>query len=118
MATVYYRYICDISERNQLVAERKIYSMNPTMGFTTWYTPTRYDDPFTAQRELALPAAIIPIYRAGPVPENVMPPLTIGPRRVAPAFGHPGGGIEIATTNPVWLFGLWAFTNSAFDSAL
>jgi hypothetical protein len=118
MAILYYRYISDISERNQLVTERKILSMNATTGYETWYTPMRYDNLSIAQRELALPAAVMPIYRVGPVPENLIPPLTVGPRRVSPAFGHPGGGIEIATTDPVWLFGLWSFTNDAFDSSL
>jgi len=118
MATVYYRHICDVRERNQLVAERKILSVNSASGYETWYTPSRYEDPLIAQRELALPAPIIPEYRVGPVPETAMPPLTTGPRRVAPAFGHPGGGIEISTRFPVWLFGLWSFTNQAYDSSV
>jgi hypothetical protein len=118
MATAYYRHICDVRERNQLIAERKIRSTNSGTGYETWYTPTRYDDPLVAQRELALPSPIIPEYRVGPIPEGLIPPLSVGPRRSAPAFGHPGGGIEIATKEPVWLVGLWSFTNQAFDSSL
>jgi hypothetical protein len=118
MPVGYYRFICDVQERNQLVSERKILSVNRASGYQTWYTPTRYDDPFVAQRELALPSPMVPEYRVGPIPENLMPPLTIAPRRVAPAFGHPGGGVEIATRSPVWLFGAWSFTNYAFDSSI
>lgn len=116
MATVYYRYISDVQERNQLVDERKVQSTNVTTQYETWYSPERYDDPDVAQQRLALPRP--PIYRIGPIPENMIHPLTIGPHRVDPKFGQPGGGIEIATREPVWLFGLWSFTNNAFDSSL
>lgn len=118
MATVYYRYICDVQERNQLVVERKVLSTNLASGYETWYTPTRYLDPLTAQRDLALPSPFIPIYRVGPIPEAAIPSLTTGPRRVAPAFGYPGGGIELSTNQPVWLFGVWSFTNQAYDSSI
>ena len=118
MGTVYYRFICDVQERNQLIAERRVHSVNFLKNFETWYTPTRYDDPLVAQRELALPASNPPIYRVGPIPETFMPPLRVGPRRSPPAFGHPGGGIEISTLEPIWLFGLWSFANQAYDSSL
>jgi hypothetical protein len=97
MATLYYRFMCDVQERNQLVAERMILTTNPRYGYETWYTPTRYDDPLVAQRELALPASNAPIYRIGPIPEDLIKNLTVGPRLSPPANGHPGGGIEIAT---------------------
>lgn len=118
MATVYYRYICNVQERNQLVAERKVLSINSTTGYVTWYTPTRYNNANDAQRELALPSPDIPLYRVGPIPESLMPALIVGPRRVPPGFGQPDGGIEIATDAPVWLFGLWSFAIQAFDSSL
>jgi hypothetical protein len=118
MSILYYRHIVEVLKRNQLVAERKILSVNSASGFVTWYTPTRYDDPLIAQRELALPSTIISMYRAGPIPETLMPPLSTGPRRVAPAFGHPGGGLEVSTNEPVWLLGLWSFAIRAFDSNL
>lgn len=118
LATHYYRQITHVGERNQLVAERKVHSLNPTTAYETWYTPTRYDDPAAAQSELALPGTHTPIYRVGPIPENQIVSLTVGPRRVAPGFGHPGGGIEIATRSPVWLFSLWSFVNRAHDDSL
>lgn len=118
MTTVYYRYIVEVMERNQLIAERKVLSINSVSRYVTWYTPTRYDDPLVAQRELALPSSIIPMYRVGPIPENLMPPLSTGPRRIAPAFGHPGGGLEVSTNEPVWLFGLWSFAIGAYDSSM
>jgi|SRR5271157_967018 len=116
MATSYYRYITDVIERNQLVAERKVFSVNAGTGYETWYTPARYDDPFLAQQELALPAPIL--YRIGPFPENAIQNLTVGPRRIQPAFGQPGGGIEIATRSAVWLTGLWSFALNDYDSSL
>ena len=116
MSTVYYRYIVNVMERNQLIAERKVLSINSASGYVTWYTPTRYDNPLDAQRELALPSSIVPMYRVGPIAETLMPPLSTGPRRVAPAFGYPGGGLEVSTNEPVWLFGLWSFANGAYDS--
>src|SRR5206468_4389502 len=101
MPTSYYRYITNIIERNQLVAERKVLSSNAGTGYETWYTPARYDDPVIAQQELALPAPILPLYRIGPIPQNAIQNLTVGPRRIQPAFGQPGGGIEIATRSAV-----------------
>ena len=118
MPTEYYRMICDVAERNQLIAQRAILSTNPVSGHETWYTPTRYTDPLVAQSQLALPMINSPIYRVGPVPEHAIVNLTVGPRRVAPAFGHIGGGIEVATRSPVNLFGMWSFVNNAFDSSL
>ncbi len=118
MVTNYYRYITDVHERNQLVSERKIHSRNPMRGHETWFSPTRYDNPLQAQQNLALPATILPIYRLGPIPETAIENLTIGPRRVQPANGHPGGGLEIATRSPVWLLGLWSFGLNNYDTAL
>ena len=36
----------------------------------------------------------------------IMPSFHIPLRVVQPAFGQPGGGVEAATQNPVWLLGL------------
>ena len=118
MPTQYYRYITDVIERNQLVAERKVLSINTSTSHETWYTPTRYDDPILAQQELALPAPFLPLYRIGPIPENAIQNLSVGPRRIQPAFGQPGGGVEIATRSPVWLAGLWSFALNDYDSSL
>lgn len=118
MGTVYYRYIADVQERNRLVLSKTVISLNRATGYATWYSPTRYDDPAVAQQQLALPSPTLPIYRIGPIPESAIPNLTVGPRRVAPGFGHAGGGIEIATNRPVQLLGLWSFALSAYDSTL
>ncbi|MEI7867797.1 MAG: hypothetical protein WCI11_07880 [Candidatus Methylumidiphilus sp.] len=118
MVTNYYRYITDVQERNQLVSERKVHSRNSVTGHETWFSPSRYDNPLAAQQQLALPAPILPIYRVGPIPEAAIENLTIGPRRVQPAFGQPGGGLEIATKSPVWLLGLWSFGLNNYDAAL
>lgn len=115
MSVKYYRYITDVQERNQIRDKRRIQSLNPATGFETWYTPVRYDDPRRAQRELALPAPDPPTYRVGPVPADELPNFAVAPRRVAPAFGHPGGGIEASTREPVWMSGVWDFVNQAYD---
>lgn len=113
MAVAFYRYVSSPMEVNQVVKERKIQSMNPTTQYATWYTPTRYDDPHDAQRELAL--GKLPTYRVGPIPADEMPDFDIGLRAVAPAFGQPGGGVEARTKSPVWLFGLWNFGSQCWE---
>lgn len=106
MATEYYRYLSDSAEVDRVVDERRIESTgeeNPS----TWFSPTRYDDPVDARRELAIPNR--PDHRIGPVPDVIMPTLEKGPRTVQPNFGQPGGGVEVCTTKPIWLFGLWDY---------
>ncbi|OGF58604.1 MAG: hypothetical protein A2Y62_08010 [Candidatus Fischerbacteria bacterium RBG_13_37_8] len=102
-----YRYISQQVEKDQIINERKIQSINAATNYATWYTITRYDDENTAQQELALP--LIPSFRIGPIRLDEMPNLSILFRSVAPAFGQPGGGIEVMTELPIWLFGLWDF---------
>ncbi|MDX1992115.1 MAG: hypothetical protein SF029_06985 [bacterium] len=113
MPTVYYRYVSYLPELEQLRDERKIQSTNPTTQYRTWYTTERYDSPDIAQQRLALKTR--PLYRIGPISAEAMPDLTLGPRRVAPDFGQPGGGIEVAIDHPVWLFGVWNFDNQEWE---
>ena len=103
----FYRYISHSDEVSQVQQERRIQSTNPRTGRATWYTTARYDDPLVAQRELALDRA--PTHRVGPIPADQMPPFDRGPRDAATLGGRPGGALEVRTTFPVWLCGLWDF---------
>lgn len=107
MWDMFYRYIGFPQEVQQIVTDRRVQSTNRATGYATWYTPTRYDGPVDAKRELALKR--LPTHRVGPIPVDEMPYFDIGPRRADPAHGEPGGGIEARTLEPVWLFGLWKF---------
>ncbi|MDA1190821.1 MAG: hypothetical protein O3A46_03945 [Candidatus Poribacteria bacterium] len=101
-----YRYLSDENEYEQIQRERKVQTLNPTYGYRTWFTVTRYDDVQQAQEELALP--LTPRYRVGPIavdPDEYALQL----EQVQPSFGHPGSGIECSTTEPIWLFGVWSF---------
>jgi hypothetical protein len=50
-----------------------------------------------------------PTHRVGPIPEshfgNPDVPLGLSP----PAYGLPGGGLEMATREVMWLPGFWSF---------
>lgn len=113
MATEYYRYLSDPTEVAQIIHERRIQSTNSAAGHATWYSPTRYDNPVDAQRELALPNA--PSHRVGPVSDQQMPTFDIPARPVAPAFGYPGGEVEARTRFPIQIFGLWDFQKRNWD---
>ena len=113
MPTGFYRYISSPGEVTQIVDQRKVHSTNAYTRHATWYTPTRFDIPADAQRELALPSA--PTHRVGPISAAEMPSFAIGLRVVAPAFGSPGGGVEAYTYDPVWLPGLWEFAHHAWE---
>jgi hypothetical protein len=113
MFVEYYRYLSDPSEVAQVIHERRIQSMNLVAGRATWYSAIRYDNPIDAQRTLALPH--VPSHRVGPVAELQMPPLDIKPRPLAPAFGYPGGGVEVRTVFPVHIFGLLDFQKRHWD---
>lgn len=108
-----YRYISENEEIEQIVRERRVQSTNAVTEYLTWFTPRRYETPAAAQEELALPHE--PTHRVGPIASNLMPALEIEVRSVDPAFGQPGGGLEVATRNPIWLFGLWDFTTSGWE---
>jgi len=112
MVREYYRYTEDQQEIRQLSDDRKIES---TVSSTnqTWYSPNRYPDSSKAENKLAL--SITPDYRLGPVSQIKMPTFNKIVQRVPTRNGKPGGGVEIAVTDPVWLFGLWNFQNKDWE---
>jgi len=68
-----------------------------------WYTPNRFDSGADARRFLALPYTST--RRIGPIPESDIPPFDHAPLRVVGvAYRQPGGGLEAATTQPLYLF--------------
>ena len=106
----FYRYFDSELEAEQIMRERRIQSLNPQ---GTWWTTYRFDDPVVAETQLSLPSR--PRFRAGPIPDAVMPPFNaIALRPVAGYFGHPGGALEGQTAEPVWLSGLYSFDRDAF----
>ena len=98
METSYYRYVGD-AEKKSIEDEGTIQSKYAL----TWFTPDRYDSAVEAKKCLALSSP--PNWRIGPVPSGEMPDFDKVPLRpVAPANGEPGGGVECATSRPVYLF--------------
>ena len=97
---VFYRYVDDSEE----VIIRNEGKIAPAPGSVSkWYTPDRYDTGLEAQRYLAL--RYTPTYRIGPIPSDELPdPDHVQLRVTAPAFGQPGGGLEVATTDTHYLF--------------
>jgi len=112
MPTSFYRYISSPAEVKQINDDRKVLSVNAQTGFTTWYTPTRYTNLGQATQELSLPQQ--PTHMIGGLSDVIMPSFHIALRVVQPNFGQPGGGVEAATQNPVWLLGLWDYVGSAW----
>jgi hypothetical protein len=113
MRVGFYRYISFQQEVKQVLIDRRVQSTNPLTRNATWYTTIRFDDPTTARRELALKN--LPTSRIGPIPWNEMPDLDIAFRQAAPLNGQPGGAIEVCTSSPVWLFGIWNFQGSKWE---
>ncbi len=108
----FYRYLSNPVEIQRVRAQRRVETINPRAG-GTWYTPTRYNTSQMAQQDLALP--IFPTHRIGPILNDQVPAIAIGFRRVIPAFGQPGGGVEVLVRGPVWLLGLWDFAARQLD---
>jgi hypothetical protein len=68
-----------------------------------WYSPNRFESGVEAQRYLAL--GYTPTHRIGPVPQDEMPDFDHAALRLTgPNFGEPGGALEAATTQPLYLF--------------
>jgi hypothetical protein len=111
--TWYYRYVSNPAEVKQIIDERKIQSLNPHTNRLTWYTRARYIDLAQAQRELAMPNR--PTHRMGPTDESYLGSLHVSLRLCPPMHGFPGGGVEVATFDVVWLIGLWNFNPGAWD---
>lgn len=107
MVEWYCRYVSNPMEVQQIKEERKILSVNTTTNRETWFTTDAYDDITMAEECLSLPAT--PSHNVGPVSDAMMPYCHISARIVAPMYGKRGGGIEVATMEPVWLCGLWDF---------
>lgn len=97
--TQYYRYVGP-AEAYATETSNIIRTLSQTGR--TWYSPDRYLTRADALRFLALPA--VPTHRVGPYPEDELPPWVIRRRRVAPAFGQPGGGWEAATDDSAYVF--------------
>jgi hypothetical protein len=111
---LYYRYASHQDESDQLREKRFIQSTNPRGNGRTWYTPTRYDDPHLAQIELALKRP--PMRRIGPIPADEMPDFDVnGPQLIQPAYGRPGGGIEVCTTGQAFIFGCYNLLSGDWD---
>jgi len=113
MPVWYYRYVSNPAEVEQILDERKIQSLNPASNYLTWYTPTRYGDINLAQQELAMPYT--PSHRVGPIPDMYVVSMPVPVRRADPAYGFPGGGFEMATSDVIWLSGLWNFNHRTWE---
>ena len=97
---VFYRYVDDVEEA--VIRAMGMIAPAPS-SLSKWYTPDRYDTGLEAQQYLALRNT--PTYRIGPIPSDEIPdPDHVQLRVVAPAFGQPGGGLEVATTKTHYLF--------------
>lgn len=113
----FYRYISDqspvhVRELRWWLEERRVRSAAPSSS-GTWFSPTRYENPVDALRDLALP--YIPTHRIGPIGIDQIPGFTIELRRSQPLFGQPGGGVEARGMGDVWLFGCWNFQTSDWE---
>jgi hypothetical protein len=96
----FYRYV-DKNEKDLITKEKRI-QPGPGQSYK-YFTPDRYDSGADAERWLALHYR--PEYRIGPIPADEVPDFDHIPLRVVgPANGQPGGGLEAATTQPLYLF--------------
>ena len=99
----FYRYVSMLEK--QATENNKRIKSTSSSG-VTWFTTDRYRSKTDAQTYLALPA--IPDYRVGPIPADEMPSFDHAPIQVVqPGHGHPGGGVECATTDELLLFDLY-----------
>lgn len=98
----YYRHPSHREEIDQIVEERKVESTSPSP--LTYYSTERYETREEAKEELALPR--LHDCRVGPILPDQLPTPVIGPRRVQPDNGEPGGGEEIAVDGPAYVFGV------------
>jgi hypothetical protein len=56
-----------------------------------------------------------PTHRVGPIPDTHIGSMHVPPRLADPAHGSPGGGLEMATYDVIWLCGLWNFNPGGWD---
>jgi hypothetical protein len=99
---MFYRYTDD-TEAEEI---KKINRIEPAPNqICKWFSPDCYDTGSEAQRFLAI--RYTPTYRVGPIPSDELADFDHTPLRVvAPAHGQPGGGLEAATTQTVYLFSI------------
>ncbi|MFC6938920.1 hypothetical protein ACFQE8_02965 [Salinirubellus sp. GCM10025818] len=111
MADWFYRYTDDPQEKSQLDSERKIESINSNQ--TLWAT-RRYSQAQSANNDLNIGSS--PDFRIGPIPDVMMPTFKYGPVPIQPQGGNGGGnGVEVAVSDPIWVFGIWDFNNSDWE---
>ena len=99
MPTLFYRYVGeqekDFIEKNAMIKSKS------SRG--TYFTTNRHSSAAEAQQELALSRP--PEYRIGPIPADEMPDLDKVPLQPAGLYKRQsGGGVEGATTHPVYLY--------------
>lgn len=100
VANLLYRYVS--SAEKEFIEHQGIILSRSRI---TYFTPDRYDDPSEAQAKLAL--ADVPEWRIGGIPEGQMPDFdALSLRVVNPAYRQPGGGVQCATSRPVYLFAM------------
>jgi hypothetical protein len=111
MPTEYYRYISKQKEADQITDDRIVESVSKNPE--TWYSPNKYNNKNTAERELAMPKT--PQHRIGPINDVKMPSFSAGPKKVQPNFSQPGGGVEVSVQSEINLFGLWDYDNNEWE---
>ena len=109
----YYRYVS--TAECQYIRDNK--EINSLSG-VTYYTPDRYDDNSEAQRKLAMFS--LPDYRIGPISADDMPDFDVVSLQpvgfVDPL--KPGGGVEAATSRPVFLLAAFNLNSRTYDALL
>ena len=108
----FYRYISHPVEINQTLHERIVKTTKPHAR-RTYFTTLRENNPVTIQHKLSLPD--IPSYRVGPFSTAELPDLLVHFRIAAPAYGHPGGGIEVAIRGSINIFGVYNMNNQLYE---
>lgn len=107
----FYRYISHPAEIKQVLDERTVRTTRPRAQ-KTYFTTLRENNPVITQRKLSLPD--IPIYRVGPFSTAELPDLMVHFRIAVPAYGHAGGGIEVAIRGKVHIFGVYDMNNNNY----
>jgi len=56
-----------------------------------------------------------PTHRIGPIPHMYVVSMDVPLRLAPPSYGSPGGGLEMATSDVIWLCGLWNFNPGTWE---
>ena len=107
----FYRYISHPVEIRQVLDERTVRTTRPR-AHKTYFTTLRENNPAITQRKLSLPD--IPVYRVGPFSTAELPDLKVHFRTAVPAYGHAGGGIEIAIGGKIHIFGVYDMNSNIY----